>query len=63
MAVVQVLELTSQILYREKEHTRAILEDLVAYDTGYLFTNDEEYLESHGSMQPMWVLLVEEMVG
>ncbi|EER12798.1 dynamin, putative [Perkinsus marinus ATCC 50983] len=50
----QVLELTSQILYREKEHTRAILEDLVAYDTGYLFTNDEEYLESHGSMQPMY---------
>ncbi|KAF4674614.1 hypothetical protein FOL47_009005 [Perkinsus chesapeaki] len=50
----QVLELTSQILYREKEHTRSILEDLVAYDTGYLFTNDEEYLESHGSMQPMY---------
>ncbi|KAF4689339.1 hypothetical protein FOZ60_001752 [Perkinsus olseni] len=50
----QVLELTSQILYREKEHTRAILEDLVAYDTGYLFTNDVDYLESHGSMQPMY---------
>merc|ERR1719399_940368 len=49
-----VLELTSNIIQREKENTRVVVEQLVAYETGYLFTNDEQYLTQHGSMQKMY---------
>lgn len=49
----QVLEKSSIILLREKEVTKSILENVVAAETGYLFTNDAKYLMDHGSMIPM----------
>merc|ERR1719409_2691617 len=50
----QVLDITSEICQREKENTRTIVEQIVAYETGYLFTNDTQYLTEHGSMQAMY---------
>ena len=47
----QVLDLTASIFLREREATRAIIENIVAAETGYLFTNDVKYLTDHGSMQ------------
>eukprot|EP00927_Polykrikos_kofoidii_P065991 TRINITY_DN61674_c0_g1_i1.p1 TRINITY_DN61674_c0_g1~~TRINITY_DN61674_c0_g1_i1.p1 ORF type:complete len:803 (+),score=155.41 TRINITY_DN61674_c0_g1_i1:85-2493(+) len=49
-----VLEMTQNIIAREKENTRAIVEQQVACFTGYLFTNDPTYLTEHGSMEPMY---------
>jgi dynamin 1-like protein len=49
----QVLDLTSNIFLREREAARAVIENIVAYETGYLFTNDVRYLTDHGSMQKM----------
>jgi dynamin 1-like protein len=49
-----VLEMIADIIQRERETTRIIVEHSVASETGYLFTNDEEYLTSHGSMQRMY---------
>lgn len=49
-----VLELTADIIQNEKETTRVIVEQVVAAETGYLFTNDEGYLTDHGSMQKMY---------
>ncbi|XP_055388990.1 uncharacterized protein LOC129618211 [Condylostylus longicornis] len=49
----QVLEQSSVIIAREKENTKQILENIVAAETGYLFTNDSTYLTQHGSMIPM----------
>lgn len=49
-----VLELVADIIQREKETTRIIVEQAVAAETGYLFTNDEEYLTDHGSMKRMY---------
>mmetsp|Transcript_126478 Transcript_126478/g.219278 ORF Transcript_126478/g.219278 Transcript_126478/m.219278 type:complete len:779 (+) Transcript_126478:60-2396(+) len=48
------LEMTQNIIQREKEATRIIVEQQVACHTGYLFTNDPEYLIEHGSMEPMY---------
>eukprot|EP00918_Siedleckia_nematoides_P012079 GHVU01026510.1.p1 GENE.GHVU01026510.1~~GHVU01026510.1.p1 ORF type:complete len:818 (+),score=177.38 GHVU01026510.1:746-3199(+) len=48
----QTLEMSQCILVRERESTRAILENIVAAETGYLFTNDARYLSDHGSMIP-----------
>jgi len=50
----QVLELTAQIFLKEKEATRAIIENIVSSETGYLFTNDIRYLTDHGSMQKIF---------
>jgi dynamin 1-like protein len=49
----QVLDLTANIFLRERESSRAVIENIVAYETGYLFTNDVRYLTDHGSMQKM----------
>lgn len=49
----QVLDLTANIFLREREAARAVIENIVAYETGYLFTNDVRYLTDHGSMQKM----------
>ena len=49
----QVLDLTATIFLREREAARAVIENIVAYETGYLFTNDVRYLTDHGSMQKM----------
>eukprot|EP01054_Gregarina_sp_Poly1_P001689 Gregarina_sp_Poly_1__1688@NODE_1433_length_4160_cov_221_240899_g951_i0_p2_GENE_NODE_1433_length_4160_cov_221_240899_g951_i0NODE_1433_length_4160_cov_221_240899_g951_i0_p2_ORF_typecomplete_len347_score52_37GED/PF02212_18/6_5e20Dynamin_M/PF01031_20/0_00037dCache_2/PF08269_11/0_13_NODE_1433_length_4160_cov_221_240899_g951_i025653605 len=49
----QILDLSQTILLREKENTRQILENIVAAETGYLFTNDSRYLTEHGAMLPM----------
>jgi GTP-binding protein EngB required for normal cell division len=49
----QVLDLTATIFLREREAARAVIENIVSYETGYLFTNDVKYLTDHGSMQKM----------
>ncbi|PFH31932.1 dynamin-related protein DRPB [Besnoitia besnoiti] len=46
----KVLELSQEILIREREHTKVILQQIVDAETGYLFTNDAKYLAEHGSM-------------
>lgn len=48
------LGMTQNIIQREKETTRIIVEKEVASYTGYLFTNDPGYLTDHGSMEPMY---------
>ena len=45
-----VLELAASIIAREREKTKGVIENIVHYETGYLFTNDSSYLESHGSL-------------
>jgi len=45
------LEMTQNIIAREKEATRLIVEQQVACHTGYLFTNDISYLTDHGNME------------
>jgi len=47
------LEMTTNIIQRERDATRHIVEQQVQCHTGYLFTNDNEYLSSHGSMENM----------
>ena len=49
----QVLDLTANIFLREREAARAVIENIVASETGYLFTNDVRYLTDHGSMQKL----------
>lgn len=46
----KVLELSQEILLRERDHTKTILQQIVDAETGYLFTNDPRYLSEHGSM-------------
>ena len=46
----QVLDLTGTIFLREREAARAVIENIVQAETGYLFTNDVKYLTDHGSM-------------
>ncbi|CRH00325.1 dynamin-like protein, putative [Plasmodium relictum] len=46
----QVLELSQNILLREKENTQNILENFIEAETNYLFTNDVSYLIEHGSI-------------
>merc|ERR1719316_2484395 len=48
------LEMTQNIIQREKDATRIIVEQQVSCHTGYLFTNDPVYLIQHGSMEPMY---------
>jgi len=48
------LEMTQNIIQREKDAARVIVEQQVACQTGYLFTNDPVYLIEHGSMEPMY---------
>lgn len=48
------LEMTQNIIQQQKDSARVIVEQQVASYTGYLFTNDSEYLTSHGSMEPMY---------
>lgn len=48
------LEMTQNIIQREKEFAKVIVEQQVAAHTGYLFTNDDDYLTKHGSMEPMY---------
>merc|ERR1719356_1484312 len=45
------LEMTQNIVAREKEATKEIVEKQVLCYTGYLFTNDLSYLTEHGSME------------
>uniref|UniRef100_A0A0G4FVQ9 Dynamin-type G domain-containing protein n=1 Tax=Chromera velia CCMP2878 TaxID=1169474 RepID=A0A0G4FVQ9_9ALVE len=49
----RVLEMATAIMSREKEGTKKIIDELVAAETGYLFTNDSDYLLQHGAMIPM----------
>ncbi|OII75132.1 dynamin family protein [Cryptosporidium andersoni] len=46
----QILERSQDILLKQKENTKTILEQLVEAETGYLFTNDSTYLIEHGSV-------------
>ncbi|KAL8452904.1 hypothetical protein Emag_002121 [Eimeria magna] len=46
----RVLEISQEILMREKDSTREILQHDVDAEMGYLFTNDERYLQDHGTM-------------
>lgn len=46
--------LTQNIIQRERDTTRITVEQQVACSTGYLFTNDPEYLINHGAMEPMF---------
>ncbi|KAL8450242.1 hypothetical protein Emed_002599 [Eimeria media] len=46
----RVLEISQEILMREKDLTREILQHDVDAEMGYLFTNDERYLQDHGTM-------------
>merc|ERR1719174_2819899 len=48
------LEMTQNIIQREKDATRIIVEQQVQCHTGYLFTNDPDYLCRHGSMENMY---------
>jgi len=47
------LEMTQNIIQREKDATRVIVEQQVQCHCGYLFTNDPDYLTRHGSMEQM----------
>ncbi|CAJ1377128.1 unnamed protein product [Effrenium voratum] len=49
-----VLAMTQEIIQEQKDEARKIVEEQVACYTGYLFTNDPEYLTQHGSMEPMY---------
>jgi len=49
-----VLDMTKGILQREQQTTSKVVENIVHYETGYLFTNDDGYLGSHGSMSSMY---------
>eukprot|EP01053_Blabericola_migrator_P007503 Blabericola_migrator_1__7502@NODE_382_length_9143_cov_306_926399_g305_i0_p1_GENE_NODE_382_length_9143_cov_306_926399_g305_i0NODE_382_length_9143_cov_306_926399_g305_i0_p1_ORF_typecomplete_len800_score142_39Dynamin_M/PF01031_20/9_4e62Dynamin_M/PF01031_20/9_1e02Dynamin_N/PF00350_23/5_3e48GED/PF02212_18/4_3e03GED/PF02212_18/5_5e20FeoB_N/PF02421_18/37FeoB_N/PF02421_18/0_004MMR_HSR1/PF01926_23/0_00013AIG1/PF04548_16/0_29TetR_C_20/PF17925_1/8_1e03TetR_C_20/PF17925_1/9_6TetR_C_20/PF17925_1/4_3e02_NODE_ len=49
----EILDLSQNILLQHKAHTQQVLENLVAAETGYLFTNDAKYLTEHGAMLPM----------
>ncbi|CAK0879561.1 unnamed protein product [Prorocentrum cordatum] len=46
--------MTQNIIQEQKDAARVIVEQQVASYTGYLFTNDSDYLTSHGSMEPMY---------
>jgi len=48
------LEMVQNIIQREKDAARLIVEQQVMCHTGYLFTNDPHYLTDHGSMEPMY---------
>jgi len=48
------LEMTQNIIQREKDGCRIIVEQQISAHTGYLFTNDPSYLTEHGSMEPMY---------
>lgn len=48
------LEMTQNIIQREKDAARIVVEQQVACHVGYLFTNDPIYLTEHGSMEPMY---------
>jgi dynamin 1-like protein len=48
-----VLEMTKSILAREQAQTQVVVENIVQYETGYLFTNDVGYLNNHGTMSNM----------
>lgn len=48
------LGMTQDIIQREKDVARVIVEQQVACSTGYLFTNDPQYLTKHGSMELMY---------
>mmetsp|Transcript_22287 Transcript_22287/g.50990 ORF Transcript_22287/g.50990 Transcript_22287/m.50990 type:complete len:770 (+) Transcript_22287:62-2371(+) len=48
------LEMTQNIIAQKRDACRVIVEQQVACHTGYLFTNDPEYLTQHGSMEPMY---------
>lgn len=50
----QVIALSKVILDREAEATRAIVQHLVEAETGYLFTNDEDFLVHHGGMESIF---------
>lgn len=48
------LEMAQNIIQREKDNARFIVEQQVKCHIGYLFTNDPVYLTKHGSMEPMY---------
>jgi len=50
----QVIALSKVILDREAEATRSIVQHLVEAETGYLFTNDEDFLVHHGGMESIF---------
>eukprot|EP00398_MALV-I-01_sp_L67-1_P000094 gene94-253_t len=50
----EVLHLTTDILNGEREKCLDIVTHIVESQTGYLFTNDQSYLQDHGSMEPMY---------
>merc|ERR1719162_983441 len=46
--------MTQNIIQREKDKCKDMVEQQVASHSGYLFTNDPDYLTEHGSMEPMY---------
>lgn len=48
------LEITQNIISRERETARAIVEQQVTCQTGYLFTNDPEYLSGHVNAENLY---------
>jgi len=48
-----VLEMTCNIIERQKDAARVVVEQQVESSVGYLFTNDPHYLQMHGSMENM----------
>ncbi|KAL8435919.1 hypothetical protein ACSSS7_002119 [Eimeria intestinalis] len=57
----RVLEISQEILLREKDLTREILQHDVDAEMGYLFTNDERYLQDHGTMITQQQLTLEQL--
>ncbi|CDJ53084.1 dynamin-like protein, putative [Eimeria brunetti] len=57
----RVLEISQEILLREKENTKEILRHDVDAEMGYLFTNDERYLQDHGTMITQQQLTLEQL--
>jgi len=47
----KVFHVANNIVENERTKTKVIVENLVASQCGYLFTNDQDYLTSHGLMQ------------
>jgi len=48
----RVFEITAEIIEDERAKTKLVVENLIASHTGYLFTNDDDYLTLHGLMKP-----------
>ena len=46
------MEIVSSIMFREREKTREIVENIVDSEGGYLFTNDFDYIKNRTDLIP-----------